>query len=268
MRTTSIRCPRHVWTRAEIPLIRQPSSRGTLYLNFSRALAEHANRSRVIILLVVSEEYVEMAINIYTTSLRRLRITNYLFVCIDSASAVRLTAIGINCHLQDFSTLHADTVTDRVNSDEAQPQIRYGSVFFKTRTHAKTLVVLGAIRLKYSVLIVDLDIIFFRNPLPNIKAMCGPCDIIMQTDGMFEENVDYNSGFYLVRPTAAGIRLHTNALDLARREPSLSNQKAIGRVLRQMVYRGQIIRRSRTGRTSGKTFPRKPSASSRTTICR
>jgi len=57
----------------------------------------------------------------------------------------------------------------------------YGSESFRRKTHLKTIVILDALNLGLNVLIVDLDIVFFLNPLPYF-AQCTKCDMQIQDD--------------------------------------------------------------------------------------
>ena len=45
------------------------------------------------------------------------------------------------------------------------------------------------------------------------------------------DEIEGNSGFYLVRSTAAGVRLHSQALQHASSHPELSNQKTLAAML-------------------------------------
>ena len=57
------------------------------------------------------------------------------------------------------------------------------------------------------------------------------CDIQIQWDGR-----EGNTGFYIVRPTQAGIELHNKALQIWQQGNKLTtNQKAIDYILNQMV---------------------------------
>jgi len=57
---------------------------------------------------------------------------------------------------------------------------RYGSLAFIRKTHVKTDLILTALKLGYTVLIVDVDIVFFKNPIPFVS--CTTCDIAIQSD--------------------------------------------------------------------------------------
>ena len=51
----------------------------------------------------------------------------------------------------------------------------YGSLGFKLKMNVRVRFVLDALRWKYKVLLTDLDVIFFKDPLPYF--VCNHCDI-------------------------------------------------------------------------------------------
>lgn len=51
----------------------------------------------------------------------------------------------------------------------------YGSRAFVQKTHIKTHIILDALQLGYTVFILDVDILFFKNPMPYFN--CKKCDI-------------------------------------------------------------------------------------------
>lgn len=104
----------------------------------------------------------------------------------------------------------------------------YGSEAFRRKTHLKTSMVLKALRMGYNVLLVDVDIVFLKNPFPYFT--CEKCDIHIQTDGP-----EINAGFYFVRPTDASIILHERALKLGLQSTQMTSQKALAAVMETMI---------------------------------
>ena len=185
------------------------------YTSFVEAVRDRADENKTIILLSVDAGYIDMGLNILETSLLKFHITNFLFVCSDNTSVEVLESVNIPCYLYNTSTHEDNTV--------------YGSKVFAAKTHIKTHIILEALRLGYSVFILDVDIVLFRNPLDYFS--CMDCDIQIQSDG-----AEANTGFYIVRPTKAGIELHNKALQMWRRETKVyTNQRAIDHTLKAMV---------------------------------
>lgn len=149
--------------------------------------------------------------------------TNYLFLCTDLKSYQILTSTGVN------ALLYMNDAMSAVGASS-----KYGSKQFKRKTHMKTRVVLDALMLGYTVLVVDVDIVFLQNPLHHLT--CSSCDLQIQSD-----LTEGNSGFYLVRPTRAGIELHVKAWQRGMLSPEhTSNQKAIDRTYEAMKKKKEI----------------------------
>jgi len=196
-----------------VPLYYPPND-VPVYGNFAEAVKARANEDNLIILSSLDRGYVDMAINLYETSFVKFSIRNFLFVCTDDEAVTLLRERGIPCFL-GF----------QLKSSKAQSS--YGSAAFKEKTHIKTKIILDAMELGYDVLIVDVDIVFLKNPIPFFT--CDDCDIQIQDDGP-----EINSGFYYVRPTKQAVKLHSSSLELAHRSRGLSNQQCINRVLNTM----------------------------------
>lgn len=212
-----------------------------VYYSYAEVLEARASSERLVMLIVLDGGYTELAINLYVTSLHRLNITNYIFICLDHVSKTTLEHLNIYCYLYTETSIFANEHIDgnpNINYTD-QTKTKYGDAMFKKITHMKTLVILEALLLNYTVVIVDVDIVFFRNPLPAIQ--CHICDIAMQRDGFLGRRQQYNSGFYFVRPTPGAIALHAAALKLALSDSSLSNQRAICKVIEPMRKQRTII---------------------------
>ncbi len=186
---------------------------------FHQTLHQHAS-DNMIILLSVDYGYIDLALNFYFTSLQKLNLGNYLFVGSDLRACAILKSFNISC----FDYIH-----DRDGGSSSA----YNSKAFKRKTHLKTKIVLEALKQGLKVLMVDVDIAFFKNPFQHME--CASCDVQIQSDV-----IEGNSGFYLVQPTQATIRLHREAWEQGLQKPQISNQKALDRKMEQMMRRKEI----------------------------
>lgn len=116
---------------------------------------------------------------------------------------------------------------------------RYNSPEFKRKTHIKTRIILDALKLNFTVVISDVDIVYIKNPLKHWP--CPTCDLQVSSD-----YVEANSGFYLVKPNAAGIKLHEEMLKRAK--PNNSNQKTLNPAITYMKKRREIKSETLTNR--------------------
>ena len=162
--------------------------------SFSDDLEKYADRKKTIVVGVVDHEFFNFALNFKALSLDRLKITNFLFFCIDTISWKKMTSIGIGCSLyNDINPLNSS-----VRASD------FGTSAYHYKTNLKTAIMIQALNLGYTVLIVDLDIVLFKNPFPYFK--CSDCDIHFQLDRTM-----YNSGFAYVRPTIGSKTLYETA---------------------------------------------------------
>ena len=207
-----------------------------VYSTYQEALqgqtSQHSAQDRTVILAVVDLGYIEMAVNLYTSSLLQHQLHNYLFVCSESTACEILNALNISA----FSYVDYGDIGKTASS--------YYSDQFRVKTHVKTMAILDALKLGYSVLITDVDIVFFKNPFDYMN--CHDCDIEITWD-----EIEGNSGFYLARNTNPALMLHQNALDMYKRHPDLTNQKTLDRTLEEMSKNQQL----KFGKLSGEDFP-------------
>ena len=181
---------------------------------FAQALRKQADDQGVIILASVDSGYIDMALNFYESSLKKLGLSNYLFVTSDSGAFKALSQRGI----ASFNYF---------DDKDAKKSSNYASAAFARKTHYKTKIVLEALKLGLTVLISDVDIVLFQNPFPFMP--CRECDLQITSDKRIG-----NSGFYLVRPTPGGIELHQKAWDNAKAKPNISNQKQLNKVAKKL----------------------------------
>ncbi len=190
------------------------------YKSYKEALEDRASENMEIVLSSLDYGYVDMALNLWETSFVKFGIKNFLFVCSDVRAQEEFHKKNVPCYLgkedKDGGTVST-----------------YGTEAFIRKTHIKTKIILEALQLGYSVLIVDVDIVFFKNPFPFLT--CGECDLQIQNDGR-----EINSGFYYVRPTKPAVALHLDAMELAHRSNGISNQQCLHRTLERMKESGVI----------------------------
>ena len=173
-----------------------------------------------IVLISVDSGYLDMAVNFYLTSLNKFEINNYLFVGSDPYVCAELSRHNITCYQYTR------------DPDAGQASV-YSSVAFKRKTHLKTKIVLEAMMNGLNVILSDVDIVFFKNPLPLFT--CHTCDLEISSD-----IIEAKSGFHFARPTLASLKLHKNAWNYGRAKSDVSNQKALNMYLKKMEKNNEI----------------------------
>ena len=169
--------------------------------------AAAAGREPVTILSVVDDSYLDMAENLFETSIKKHGLVDrHVFASIGTNRTCRaFREIGANC-VQEIADAGATSFSE------------FGTVSFRRKTMSKVELALRILEQNISVFVVDLDIVFFRDPMSYLTSACPmqDCDIVAQfNDGL--EGV--NTGFYLARPTSVVV----SSFLLAINEPKYNN---------------------------------------------
>ncbi len=178
------------------------------------AAVKSSAKDSVIILSVVDSRYSEFATNLYETSLKKFGLLNYLMVCIDDDSFHILTKQGLNC-----VRYHQEQTNGYSNSSGD-----FGSLGYVDKTNLKTWIVLEVLRHNFTVFVMDLDVVLFKNPLPYFD--CKDCDLHVTRD-----RVQVNSGFVYVRPTPRSKQLYQEAWNLYQKYHKASDQSYVNSAL-------------------------------------
>jgi len=73
-------------------------------------------------------------------------------------------------------------ISEKIPKKMATPSMAsdFGTVGYFHKSNAKTSVVLDILKLSYAVLVVDADVVLFKNPFPYFN--CTSCDVHFQMD--------------------------------------------------------------------------------------
>ena len=196
---------------------------------FHMELKSKANSKNVIMVAFVDLSFIEMAINLHEYSLKRLSIKNYLFVCSDKNSYEILLRRGINAFLYHHSTKYDS------------PSV-FGTNEFKLKIRIKHKILTSAVMLGFKTLLTDVDVVFFKNPIPQMAKTNN--DLVIQDDMhtiSFETTSSklspwnvLNSGFLMVSPTYAGVDMLQRILKLVM-TLDIRHQPALNWVVKDML---------------------------------
>ena len=207
--------------------------------DFNYALEMSKSDDNVIILVVITHNYLAQALNFYVTSVLQHDLTNVLFIALDHVTCERMIAErrsnDIRCYAQK---------TDPNSMEE----VSFGSKAFNRIVNVKANVAFRAMRLGYTVLVSDVDVAYVRNPLPYLKETCDKtsCDMLIQL-----HDPGYNSGFVYGRPTRSTMKIYQEAITIAAENKRLSDQVALNMAIRRISSQ----RRIRVGALDTKMFP-------------
>ena len=128
-------------------------------LTFLEMLQKHSSpNDKLIILAMTDYAFADMAVNMYETSFKRHGITNFLFVGAGQKSCeVLITKYSLPCfHYANDSSANVASV--------------FQSSDFNRKMNIRTYMIIDALQAGYTVLHTDTDIVFLKNPLPEIKV--------------------------------------------------------------------------------------------------
>ncbi|XP_022733479.1 beta-arabinofuranosyltransferase RAY1-like isoform X2 [Durio zibethinus] len=159
-----------------------------------------ADKNRTVVLAVAGYSYKDMLMS-WVCRLRRLRITNFLVCALDYETY----QFSIMQGLPVFSDPSAP-------SNISFNDCHFGTKCFQRVTKVKSRMVLKILKLGYNVLLSDVDVYWFRNPLPLLSSF-DPAILAVQSDeynqtGPINLPRRLNSGFYFARsngPTIAAL---------------------------------------------------------------
>ncbi|KAK9277536.1 hypothetical protein L1049_007080 [Liquidambar formosana] len=150
-----------------------------------------ADKNKTIVLAIAGNSYKDMLMS-WVCRLRRLQITNFVVCALDH-------------DIYQFSVLQGLPVF----KDPSPPQdisfndCHFGTKCFQRVTKVKSRMVLQILKLGYNVLLSDVDVYWFKNPLPFLYSF-GPSVLAAQSDefnktGPINIPRRLNSGFYFAR---------------------------------------------------------------------
>ena len=146
-----------------------------------------------------------------------------MFVCSDIEAFQGLKQQGIN-------SFHYD-----IQDKDSKTPSNFGTAAFNSKTHIKTKISLDALLHGLTVVIIDVDIVLFKDPLPYFD--CQDCDIQIQND-----IGQKNSGFYIAQPTKASIELFQEAWKIAKQKGEMVHDQNVLNSLMNTMSRNKKVK--------------------------
>ncbi|KAH7684879.1 Fucosylgalactoside 3-alpha-galactosyltransferase protein [Dioscorea alata] len=172
-----------------------------------------ADQNKSVVLAVAGDNYKDMLMN-WVCRLRHLLVTNFIVCALD----IETYKFSI---LQGLPVFKDPLAPSNISFDDCH----FGTECFQRVTKVKSRIVLQILKLGYNVLLSDVDVYWFENPLPFLYSF-GSATLVAQSDE-YNETVPINlprrlnSGFYFVHsdsPTIAAIEKvvkHASTSDLS-----------------------------------------------------
>ncbi|CAN1795141.1 Beta-arabinofuranosyltransferase RAY1 [Linum perenne] len=159
-----------------------------------------ADETRTVVLAVAGYSYKDMLMS-WVCRLRRLKVTNFVICALDHETFEFSV-------LQGLPVFYDPSAPRNISFDDCH----FGTKCFQRVTKVKSRLVLKILKLGYNVLLSDVDVYWFRNPLQLLHSF-GPGFLVGQSDeynktGPINLPRRLNSGFYFARsdpPTITAI---------------------------------------------------------------
>ncbi|KAF8715810.1 hypothetical protein HU200_026762 [Digitaria exilis] len=187
-----------LWRNGDICLSRQLHLHSCdLPYSLSMLLELAADKNRSVVLGVAGVSYRDMLMS-WVCRLRRLRVTNFIICALDHETYEFSV-------LQGLPVFRDPSSPKNVSFDDCH----FGTKCFQQVTKVKSRVVLDILKLGYNVLLSDVDVYWFENPMPFLYSL-GPATLGAQSDeynatGPINLPRRLNSGFYFARSDNATI---------------------------------------------------------------
>ncbi|KAL8121276.1 beta-arabinofuranosyltransferase RAY1 [Apium graveolens] len=151
-------------------------------------LSERSDENNTIVLAVAGYSYKDMLMS-WVCRLRHLQISNYLVCALDQETYEFSV-------LQGLPVFKDSLAPSNISFDDCH----FGTNCFQSVTKVKSRIVVQILKMGYNVLLTDVDIYWFKNPLPLLGSF-GPAVLVAQSDeykvkGPINLPRRLNSGFY------------------------------------------------------------------------
>lgn len=178
--------------------------------DFVLSLSGRASPDRFVILAMVDAAFADMAVNMYETSFRPNGIDSFLFVGTGTRACAILAGHSLPCfHYADDA--------------DAEIASLYGTPGFIRKMNVRTDMILDALEAGFTVLHTDLDVVFLRNPVPELTGSnLSTADMAVLWDSSA-----FNAGFLVVRPTAFSRMVYERTKAITLLNENIDDQKAL-----------------------------------------
>ena len=204
---------------------------------YRSTLQRVASPEGIVILALVDKTYIDMATNFYETSIKPLHISNMLFISLSKSTCLPLVEKGLEC----FAYSEHDPAEE---VDAA-----FGSDIFKHKMNVRASFIIDALKWNYKILLTDLDIVYFKNPLPYFT--CTDCDMECLEDGSMD---NLNAGFLFMRPTKMAMSTYQLRVQLTDQYKQKTDQMLFNMALKQLTGKVKVRALPRDSFPCGKFY--------------
>ncbi|KAK9090323.1 hypothetical protein Sjap_023500 [Stephania japonica] len=181
----------------EFSELTQPLPRPSLKFSLESLLSIVADKDGTLVLAIAGNNYQEMLMS-WVCRLRHLSITNFVVSALDD----EIYKFSV---LQGLPVFRESMAPSNISYDDCH----FGTKCFQRVTKVKSRLVLRILKMGYNVLLSDVDVYWFKDPLLHLRSF-GPAVLVAQSDEYKEKGPinlprRLNSGFYFAHSDNATI---------------------------------------------------------------
>lgn len=167
----------------------------------------------------------------FIKSLQLQGYSHFLIACLDVGLYVKLSSMSFVQHI-------ALVPRNWLNEEISSKYVKWDSATYNSLTKSKSLIVQRLLHLNFTVMVNDVDTVWLSPHIIEYIAVlaASPAELVIM-DGKSE----YNSGFYLVKPTSTMLKLFDRAVELQNRDPNFHDQLALNTAIDQMSIKATYI---------------------------
>jgi len=180
-------------------------------------------QNKSVILAMVDAGYVDMALNFYETSILPYGLSNMLFVSLIPEACEDLRRYNLSCFTY-------------ANDSGGRKESSYMSKIFLGKMNIRSTFTYEALSWGYSILQVDIDVLFFHNPYSYFT--CLDCGIESLQDGI--KNY-INAGFLLIRSNSKTIQAYNEMVARAKQNPMSEDQANLNKIVHQRKVKYRVL---------------------------
>ncbi len=178
------------------------------FASFQEAVKGRSRQRKILLKMVAEGEY-GMALNFYEASLTN--VNNYLFVTLDRNVSRILQDLGIACYTYKYHDYfdHSDFIY-KFQLEERMAKFRTE----EAEVYMKVKAIYDVLRWGFTILFVDSNVMYFKNPWPCIRSACpAPCQLAV-TSELEEGEKTPIWGVNFARPKRGAVNFYSGILYL------------------------------------------------------
>ena len=219
------------FTLSQTQLVEKPhiDIRTSCYHDLKEILQARSSNQHIVITMI-NYAYIDLAMH-WTYRLQRLGVNNFFIHALDSQSAA---------HLQQHNLSYLCYFNAQNQSVNHASYALWGSAEFKNIGNTKLILTNQILKLNYSIIVTEIDVIWFENLNHQLQEYSQQYDVIAQGNPFLDPMNRRNIGFFYLpaRPPTKEIMNEVEAILL--KDPSIWDQVVFNQVVDRAVAKKKV----------------------------